>query len=67
MPIYDYKCTDCENIFEIEHSILEDARTECESCQGTLQRLISKNVGIAFKGSGFYITDSKTKTEATGS
>ncbi|MGR6835136.1 FmdB family zinc ribbon protein [Syntrophomonas erecta] len=56
MPIYDYKCEKCGR-FEKMQKITESALTECPTCGGQVQRLISKNVGIMFKGSGFYCTD----------
>ena len=66
MPTYDYKCNNCAHELEIYHSILDDAKTLCSKCDThNLSRLISKNVGIAFKGSGFYINDS-TSTKSTG-
>lgn len=64
MPIYDYKCGQCGVQLEISHSILDDPKTVCPSCGApALKRLISKNVGIAFKGSGFYVTDSQSKSD----
>ena len=57
MPIYDYKCEKCGG-FDKKQRITEDALTECPTCGGAVHRLISKNVGIVFKGSGFYTTDS---------
>lgn len=57
MPIYDYKCEQCGG-FEKMQRITEPALTECPTCGGKVQRVISKNVGIVFKGSGFYTTDS---------
>lgn len=59
MPIYEYKCSDCGR-FELEQSIKDKPLTNCPSCGGKAQRLISKNVNIIFKGSGFYINDSKS-------
>ncbi len=56
MPIYEYKCEKCGR-FEKLQKISEETLTECPSCEGPVERLISKNVGIVFKGSGFYQTD----------
>ncbi|MBH38185.1 FmdB family transcriptional regulator [bacterium] len=68
MPLYDYKCNDCNDVFEVTHSIMEDPSISCPSCQsGLVTRLISRNVGIAFKGSGFYVTDKEKKTSSTSS
>lgn len=59
MPIYDYKCSNCGH-FELKQSIKDDPLSHCPTCGAQVQRLISKNVGIVFKGSGFYINDSKS-------
>lgn len=59
MPIYEYKCKSCGHEFEIAQRITESSLTLCpeENCGGEVFRKISKNVGLLFKGSGFYITD----------
>ena len=59
MPTYVYKCKKCGKEFEVEQRITEDPLTKCpdENCGGEVFRKISKNVGLMFKGSGFYITD----------
>jgi putative FmdB family regulatory protein len=62
MPIYDYECENCGR-FEKMQKISEDALKECPVCGGEVHRLISKNVGIVFKGSGFYKTDSSNRTK----
>ena len=56
MPTYDYRCENCGR-FEKVQKISEDALTICPRCGGKAERLISKNVGIVLKGSGFYKTD----------
>lgn len=56
MPTYDYTCAKCGN-FEYFQKITEPPLTACPHCGGTVQRLISVNTNIIFKGSGFYITD----------
>lgn len=58
MPLYAYKCNDCESIFERQQRMLEPPVRECPECQGSVRRLIN-NVGIVFKGSGFYVTDNR--------
>ncbi|PHX76325.1 MAG: FmdB family transcriptional regulator [Actinobacteria bacterium] len=65
MPTYPYACTSCEHSFEIVQSFSEDALTECPECGGGLRKLYS-SVGIVFKGSGFYRTDSRTDSRADG-
>ncbi|MEZ5320970.1 MAG: zinc ribbon domain-containing protein [Microthrixaceae bacterium] len=60
MPTYDYRCKDCDHEFEIHQSFDEDTLTVCPSCGGSLRKVFG-NVGISFKGSGFYKTDSRSK------
>ena len=66
MPTYEYRCTRCENTFEVRQSFSEDPLTECPldtddggTCGGEVKTVFG-NVGIAFKGSGFYKTDSRS-------
>ncbi|UCB44981.1 MAG: zinc ribbon domain-containing protein [Spirochaetota bacterium] len=59
MPTYDYKCNKCEEIFERFQKITDPPLQECPVCGGELKRLISGGIGVIFKGSGFYVTDSK--------
>jgi putative FmdB family regulatory protein len=66
MPTYEYKCTKCEEIFEIFQKMTDIPLKECPVCGGELQKVISGGIGIIFKGSGFYTTDSK-HSSATGS
>ncbi|SHG51606.1 putative regulatory protein, FmdB family [Thermosyntropha lipolytica DSM 11003] len=58
MPIYDYRCENCGK-FEIKQRITEDPLASCPTCGGKVERLIGKNIGIVFKGSGFYTTDTR--------
>ena len=67
MPTYDYRCDNCKKEFEVFQSMLEDPLAICSDCQGTVRRLISRNVGIAFKGSGFYVTDSNSQSSSLSS
>ena len=59
MPTYSYACTQCDNRFDIVQSFSDDSLTECPECAGKLRKLFS-SVGIVFKGSGFYRTDSRS-------
>lgn len=59
MPTYEYECTKCNHAFEEEASILAPPRQRCPLCRGKVQRLISGGSGIVFRGSGFYVTDSR--------
>lgn len=58
MPTYSYRCTDCDHEFEIVQAITDGALTTCPQCQGALRKVFHP-VGVAFKGSGFYRTDSR--------
>ncbi|UGT64444.1 FmdB family zinc ribbon protein [Nocardia asteroides] len=58
MPTYSYACTQCDNRFDIVQSFSDDSLTECPECTGRLRKLFN-SVGIVFKGSGFYRTDSR--------
>lgn len=60
MPLYDYRCDDCGHTFETRQGMSEPVLTACPVCPGQVKRLISKNVMVSFKGSGFYITDSQS-------
>ena len=58
MPTYSYACTECDNKFDVVQAFSDDALTECPQCDGRLRKLFGK-VGVVFKGSGFYRTDSR--------
>jgi putative FmdB family regulatory protein len=58
VPTYSYACTECDNRFDIVQSFSEDSLTVCPACSGKLRKLFN-SVGIVFKGSGFYRTDSR--------
>ena len=64
MPTYQYACTDCEHAFEQFQSFSDDALTTCPECSGRLRKLFNA-VGVVFKGSGFYRTDSRGKSTAS--
>lgn len=66
MPLYDYKCTKCKYVFEVQQRITEDPLKHCPKCKGQIKRLISP-AGIIFKGSGFHVTDYKSKQKAVSS
>lgn len=59
MPTYSYQCTQCGDKFDIVQSFTDDTLTTCEKCAGKLRKLFN-SVGIVFKGSGFYRTDSRS-------
>jgi putative FmdB family regulatory protein len=58
MPLYVYKCNDCENQFEVRQRFSDEPLTVCPKCEGQIRRVINP-VGVVFKGSGFYVTDSR--------
>ena len=58
MPTYAYACKDCSHNFEIVQSFTDGSLTSCPECQGTLRKKFT-SVGVVFKGSGFYRTDSR--------
>jgi len=56
MPIYEYKCVDCNEQFEVMQRITDDPLSTCEHCGGELKRLIT-STSFVLKGSGWYVTD----------
>ena len=58
MPTYQYACTECGHAFEQVQSFSDDALTVCPECSGRLRKVFNA-VGVVFKGSGFYRTDSR--------
>ena len=58
MPTYQYACTECGHAFEKVQSFSEDSLTVCPECEGRLRKVFNA-VGVVFKGSGFYRTDSR--------
>ena len=70
MPTYSYRCTECENAFDIVQAFTDDTLTVCPTCGGKLRKVFSP-VGVTFSGSGFYRTDSRatpaTTDKSTGS
>ena len=64
MPTYQYACTECGHAFEQFQSFSEDALTVCPECNGKLRKLFNA-VGVVFKGSGFYRTDSRASSSST--
>jgi putative FmdB family regulatory protein len=61
MPTYEYECRKCHYQFEEFQSIAEKPVQTCPQCKGRVDRLISGGAGFLFKGSGFYITDHRSK------
>jgi putative FmdB family regulatory protein len=66
MPTYEYACKSCGEHVEVVQSFKDDPLTECPACGGPLRKVFG-NIGIAFKGSGFYKTDSRRTGGSNGS
>lgn len=66
MPTYQYACTQCGHAFEQVQSFSDDALTHCPVCDGRLRKVFNA-VGVVFKGSGFYRTDSRAAGSSPGS
>ena len=62
MPTYEYQCAKCNKRHEALQSITAKPLTKCPKCGGRLKRLLSAGGGFLFKGSGFYITDYRSKS-----
>jgi putative FmdB family regulatory protein len=58
MPTYEYACRNCGSHLEVVQSFSDDPLTECPHCEGRLRKVFG-SIGITFKGSGFYKTDSR--------
>ncbi len=63
MPTYQYACTECGHRFDTVQAFTDNALTTCPDCSGRLRKVFS-SVGVVFKGSGFYRTDSRSTKEA---
>jgi len=66
VPTYSYRCTECDNAFDIKQSFSDATLTECPVCGGVLRKVFSP-VGVTFNGGGFYRTDSRPAPKAEGS
>jgi len=68
VPTYSYACTECGDRFDAVQAFSDAALTTCAKCDGRLRKLFG-NVGVVFKGSGFYRTDSRdaAKSSSNGS
>ena len=62
MPTYQYRCTSCGEDLEVFQKFTEASLTECPACHGELRKVFNA-VGVVFKGSGFYKTDSRSSTK----
>jgi putative FmdB family regulatory protein len=64
VPTYQYACKECDHRFEVVQSFSDASLTECPECQGPLRKLYG-SVGVIFKGSGFYRTDSRSDSKTS--
>lgn len=64
MPLYEYRCRNCNHQFEVQQSFSDDALTVCPECEGELRKVFNP-VGISFKGSGFYKNDSRGSSSSS--
>jgi putative FmdB family regulatory protein len=62
VPTYSYACTECGDRFDVVQAFTDDTLTACEKCSGRLRKLFN-SVGVVFKGSGFYRTDSRESSK----
>jgi putative FmdB family regulatory protein len=65
MPTYSYHCESCGHDFEAVQRFADEPLRECPQCGGAIRRVIQP-VGVVFKGSGWYITDSRAKSAESG-
>jgi putative FmdB family regulatory protein len=66
VPTYSYECTQCADRFDVVQAFTDDTLTKCEKCSGRLRKLFG-SVGVVFKGSGFYRTDSRESGKKSSS
>ena len=66
LPLYEYQCRSCQKVAEVRHGFKETFDGACAACGGEMARVYSP-AGIVFKGSGFYLTDSRKAAEAAAS
>ena len=64
MPTYSYACTQCGDRFDAVQAFSDNALTTCSKCNGRLRKLFG-NVGVVFKGSGFYRNDSRESASSS--
>ena len=65
MPTYQYACADCGHEFELFQTFADDPIEVCPECKGAVRKVYS-NVGVVFKGGGFYKTDSRPAQSSSG-
>lgn len=66
MPVYEYRCRSCGVRFEVSQAFTDEPLSTCHVCGGTVKRVVGRGTGVIFKGSGFYVTDSRSPNSANG-
>ncbi|HSP04049.1 MAG TPA: FmdB family zinc ribbon protein [Acidimicrobiales bacterium] len=66
MPTYEYRCKSCGHEMEVQQAFSDDPLDTCPECEGPLRKVYG-NVGIAFKGSGFYKNDARGSSKKSAS
>jgi putative FmdB family regulatory protein len=61
MPTYDYRCRKCGHQFELFHGIKDETPKRCPKCRARARRIPAGGAGVLFKGTGFYVTDYRSK------
>jgi putative FmdB family regulatory protein len=64
MPLYDYRCAACGKLTEVRHGFNDTHLEPCQHCGGALNRVFNP-APIVFKGSGFYVTDSRSSSKSS--
>jgi putative FmdB family regulatory protein len=65
VPTYEYRCDHCDRNFDVVQSFEDDPLTQCPTCESPVRKVFG-SVGIVFKGTGFYKTDSRDGARAKG-
>ena len=65
MPTYEYRCKSCGHSLEVVQSFTDEALTKCPSCKKKQLKKVFGSIGITFKGSGFYKTDSRSGSSSS--
>ncbi|MFQ3535385.1 MAG: FmdB family zinc ribbon protein [Aggregatilineales bacterium] len=65
MPLYEYRCRNCGARFEVSQAFTDEPISTCHVCGGTVKRVVGRGTGVIFKGSGFYVTDTRSTNSAS--
>ncbi|WP_041278063.1 FmdB family zinc ribbon protein [Desulfotalea psychrophila] len=65
MPVYEYECSKCEKVFEVQQRMSDDPLTECPECHGAVKKLMSVN-SFQLKGGGWYADGYSSSTSTSG-